>query len=94
VQQVLVKLANLPEGAGHPGMPGASYDAVLGDLLYLYETEDRVVLLKAEEHLECICEEDDWLDRVAGGEGCWSLRDRLPRMGILARSDRPGGGGE
>lgn len=94
VQQVLVKLANPPEDGGHPGMPWASYDAVSGVLLYLNETEDRVILLKAEEHLECICEEDDWLDRVAGGEGCWSLRDRVPTMGILARSDRPGGGGE
>jgi hypothetical protein len=56
------------------GTPGALYDAVLSDLHYLIETEDRVILLDAKEQwtpLQCICEEDDYqiglqVVRVAG----------------------------
>ena len=97
VQKVLVKPACPPEGGGCPGTSRALYDAVLSDLRYLNETEDRVILLNAKEQwtpLQCIREKDDWLDRVAGGEGCWSLTDRVPRIGILTQLDKPGSNNE
>jgi hypothetical protein len=81
VQKVLVKPARPLGNGAYFGILGGSYDAMLNDLRYLNETEDSVILLDAKEQwtpLQCIREEDDWLDRVGGGEGCWNLKDKAP----------------
>jgi hypothetical protein len=44
------------------------------------------VLLKAQKEWtpsQIIYEEGDWLDRIGGGEGCWSLEDMIPRTGFV-----------
>jgi len=86
VQKVFVRPAAPPFRGGWCGTASVSYGTLLRHLRSLNEKEDRFVLLKAQKEWtssQIICEEGDWLDRIGGGEGCWSLEDMIPRTGFV-----------
>jgi hypothetical protein len=86
VQKVLVKPAPPPPSGGWCGTPSASYGSLMMELHCLNEREDRFVLLKAEDGSSPPGRDDcEWLDRVAGGEGCWNLDDKVPRTGFVPK---------
>ena len=83
VQKVFVKPAGPPAPTGWCGTRVASYESLLNHLYSLNGKEDRLVLLKEEDELTSSqhVDESDWLNRIAGGEGCWGVNEMIPKTG-------------
>ena len=82
VQKVFMKPAGPPAHTEWCGTHAADYEDLLQDLYILNGKEDRLVLLKEQDKLTESLQHDDetdWLNRVAGGEGCWSVDERIPK---------------
>ena len=67
VQNIIVK------PSGPPARRGTHAESYQTQLRRLNEMGERFVLLKAQD--DTIYDDSDWLDRIAGGDGCWSLAD-------------------
>ncbi|KAF7968385.1 hypothetical protein HWV62_30655 [Athelia sp. TMB] len=74
IQQVYVKLAPPPPSDGWCGTSAIAYEGLVDDLENLRNISSQVVLLGVEGPESRISTLAHWEDRVAGGEGCWSLR--------------------
>jgi hypothetical protein len=88
VEKVFVQPAEPPPRGGRCGTPAVSYRNLLEHLRNLNEKDDRLVLLRAPEEWtpsQNIDEEADWLDRIAGGEGCWTMKNMIPRTGVAPK---------
>ncbi|KIM79012.1 hypothetical protein PILCRDRAFT_823878 [Piloderma croceum F 1598] len=88
VETVFVKPAEPPPRGGWCGTPAVSYGTLLRHLRSLNEKDDRFVLLRAPEEWmpsQNIDEGADWLDRIAGGEGCWTMKNMIPRTKVAPK---------
>jgi hypothetical protein len=78
IERVLVQPLP-PPSQGRCGPLPIKYMSFLRELRLLNRKNERLVLLKAQEgRLQSQVSEadaNDWLDRVDGGEGCWSMND-------------------
>jgi hypothetical protein len=84
VQKIIAKPAGPPAPTGWCGTHAASYEYLMTELRRLNEEDDdRFVLLDAKDNTRSPQRiDDEWLDRVAGGEGCWSISDVVPKTGF------------
>ncbi|KAF7968394.1 hypothetical protein HWV62_30673 [Athelia sp. TMB] len=80
IQQVYVKLAPPPPNDGWYGTGAIAYKGLVDGLENLRNISSQVVSLGVAEPESCISTLADWEDRVAGGEGCWSLRGVARRL--------------
>ncbi|KZP14822.1 hypothetical protein FIBSPDRAFT_101480 [Athelia psychrophila] len=77
IQSVYVQPAKAPP-RGPCGTVMMSYGQLMWGLQELNKAESRLVLLKEfNNDWGRICTSSEWLDRINGGQGCWSLRDRI-----------------
>jgi hypothetical protein len=84
-QKVFVKPTGPPPPTGRCGTRALGYENLLKHLYSLNEKEDRLVLLKEGDELMSSqnIDESDWLNRIAGGEGCWGVSERIPWTVIM-----------
>ena len=76
IQRILIKPYSPPAPGGRCGNPYMEYDGLLRGVRDLQEIDDRVTLLPVDKDERAYdsqlpISERDWLDRIAGGEGCW-----------------------
>lgn len=81
IQYIHLKPAAYPSGA-RCGNPGMRYGELMWTLMRLNDTCKHVVLLPAYDTAEGYQAvrhslSSDWEERINGGDGCWSLRDRI-----------------
>ncbi|KZP14077.1 hypothetical protein FIBSPDRAFT_868685, partial [Athelia psychrophila] len=79
IQHVYVKPAGPPAPGGWCGTPRIAYGSLMSGLKRLNLTDSRLVLLpayKADETAGTFIM-GEWEERVNGGDGCWSLRERV-----------------
>ncbi|KZP14797.1 hypothetical protein FIBSPDRAFT_796367 [Athelia psychrophila] len=77
IQKVYVKPLTAPPW-GPCATAKMSYGQLMRGLEELNKADSRLVLLKKyKEDGERMCTSGEWLDRINGGQGCWSLRGRI-----------------
>jgi hypothetical protein len=90
VQKIIVKPPAPPAPTGWCGTHAAAYEYLMTHLRYLNEKEGRFVLLKRQDDTTPLWHIDsDWLDRIVGGDGCWSFDDSdvVQKTGIVPEQE-------
>ncbi|KAF7981943.1 hypothetical protein HWV62_30727 [Athelia sp. TMB] len=78
IESVYVKPAAPPAPGGMCGTPHTSYAHLIVGLEVLRKLDSRIVPLPSyNNHLEPRCALSEWEGRINGGDGCWSLPERI-----------------
>ncbi|KAF7981944.1 hypothetical protein HWV62_30729 [Athelia sp. TMB] len=76
IENVYVKPAP-PPSPGRCGYSYMCYESLKGDLEALSRTDSRIVLLPSYVDHRARCTVSGWEERIDGGDGCWSLHERI-----------------
>ncbi|KAF7969531.1 hypothetical protein HWV62_26973 [Athelia sp. TMB] len=77
IENVYLKPAPAPGPGGRCDHPYMCYEGLKGEMEALSRADNRIVLLPSYIDHRARCTVSEWEERINGGDGCWSLRDRI-----------------